>query len=306
MKKALIIGTGSIAQKHIDILIYLNYDVYVYSKNNINFFKNNFKITRLIHLKNLSSFEFAIVANKTSDHLKILKTLIEEKVHTYCEKPIFHKKFNFKKIRDKIKKNKIVFHNGYQLKNDSKIKYIKKRLKKANIKSFQVSVGHDFTKWRKNGVSKNSYFSKTNMGGGVIFELIHEVNIINLLFGKIKKIKTFKSNSKKFNCEDLAVSIIKTKKNIVGSLYQDMFSNIFFRNIRIVTNKKFFVVDFVKNKIIENEKVISFKDTNKQIDLIKKNIMMFKKRIITRDYSLSDYDELLIDLDICFKMHNEK
>ena len=49
-----------------------------------------------------------------------------------------------------------------------------------------------------------------------------------------------------------------------------MFSNIFFRNIRIVTNKKFFVVDFVKNKIIENEKVISFKDTNKQIDLIKK------------------------------------
>ena len=71
-----------------------------------------------------------------------------------------------------------------------------------------------------------------------------------------------------------------------------MFSNIFFRNIRIVTNKKFFVVDFVKNKIIENEKVISFKDTNKQIDLIKKNIMMFKKRIITSDYSLSDYDEL--------------
>ena len=33
---------------------------------------------------------------------------------------------------------------------------------------------------------------------------------------------------------------------------------------------------------------------------------MFKKRIITSDYSLSDYDELLIDLDICFKMHNEK
>ena len=58
-----------------------------------------------------------------------------------------------------------------------------------NIKSFQVSVGHDFTKWRKNGVSKNSYFSKTNMGGGVIFELIHEVNIINLLFGKIKRLK---------------------------------------------------------------------------------------------------------------------
>ena len=307
MKKALIIGTGSIAQKHIDILNSLNYTVYVYSKTNIKFFKDNSKkINRLNSLMNLNDFEFAIIANKTSDHLKVLKILIDEKTHTYCEKPIFHKKFNFKKIREKIKKSKIVFHNGYQLKNDTKIKYIEKKLKKLKIKSFQVSVGHDFTKWRKNGVLKNSYFSNTKKGGGVIFELVHEVNLINLLFGRIKKINTFKSNSKKFNCEDVVVSIIETEKKIVGTLYQDILSNTFFRTIKIVTNKNFFIIDLVTNRIIENEKIKYFKNPNRQMDLLKKNIIIFKKKIVKKNYSLNDYDAALIDLDVCLKMHNGK
>ena len=212
MKKALVIGTGSIAQKHINILTSLNYIVYIYSKTNETFFKNNLKNHRLTSLAKLKSFEFAIIANQTSNHLKVLNSLIKEGIHIYCEKPIFHKKFAYKKLRDHIKKKKIVFHNGYQLRNDSKIKYIEKKLKKLKIKSFEVSVGHDFTKWRKAHHTRSSYFLNVKKGGGVIFELVHEVNLINLLFGKIKKINTLKSFSKKFNCEDIAVSIIETKK----------------------------------------------------------------------------------------------
>ena len=187
MKKVLVIGTGSIAQKHIDILNSLNYSVYVYSETNEKFFKKNSKITRLVNLAKLNNFEFTILANKTTNHLRILKILIKQKMHIYCEKPIYYKKFNYQYIRNLIKKNKIVFHNGYQLRNDTKIKYIQKKLKNLKIKSFQVSVGHDFNQWRKASIHKKSYFSDTKKGGGVIFELIHEINLINLLFGRLKK-----------------------------------------------------------------------------------------------------------------------
>lgn len=306
MKKVLVIGTGSIAQKHINILVSLNYSVSVYSEANDKFFKNNLKIKRLVNLNKLDSFKFTILANKTSDHLKVLKILIDQNMHIYCEKPIFYKKFNSQKMRDKIKKNKIVFHNGYQLRNDTKIRYIQQKLKKQKIKSFQVSVGHDFIKWRKAGVHKNSYFSDTKKGGGVIFELVHEINLINLLFGKVKKISTIKSNSKNFKCEDLAVSIIETENKITGSLYQDMFSKIFFRYIIITTNKSFFKIDMVNNLIIENNKIKKFKNTNKQVDLLRRNILLFKNRISKKDYSLDNYDEALFDLDTCLKMHDSK
>ena len=94
LKKVLVIGTGSIAQKHIDILKSLKYLVYVYSETNNEFFKKNLKINRLLNLDKLNIFEFVILANKTSHHLKILKILINQKIHIYCEKPIFYKKFN--------------------------------------------------------------------------------------------------------------------------------------------------------------------------------------------------------------------
>ena len=306
MKKVLVIGTGSIAQKHIDILNSLNYSVYVYSETNEKFFKKNSKITRLVNLAKLNNFEFTILANKTTNHLRILKILIKQKMHIYCEKPIYYKKFNYQYIRNLIKKNKIVFHNGYQLRNDTKIKYIQKKLKNLKIKSFQVSVGHDFNQWRKASIHKKSYFSDTKKGGGVIFELIHEINLINLLFGKIKKISTIKSNSENFKCEDIAVSIIETKNKILGSLYQDMLSNVLFRYIKIVTNKFFFKIDFANNLIIKDNKIKKFDNKNNQVDLLRKNILLFKNRINKKDYSLDDYNTALFDLDICIKMHNSK
>lgn len=306
MKKVLVIGTGSIAKKHIKILNSLNYLVYVYSETNDKFFKNNSTNLRLSNLDKLNNYEFAIIANRTLDHLRILKILINQGMHVYCEKPIFYKKFNYQKIRDQIKKNKIVFHNGCQLRNDTKIRYIRQKLKKLKIKSFQVSVGHDFHQWRKAGVHANSYFSNTKKGGGVIFELVHEINLINLLFGKIKKIYTIKSISENYSCEDIAVSAIETENKIIGTLYQDMFSRVFFRSIKIVTNKSFFEIDMVNNLIIENSKKIKFNNINKQVDLLRKNILLFKNRIINKDYSLDNYDSALLDLNICLKMHNDK
>ena len=62
----------------------------------------------------------------------------------------------------------------------------------------------------------------------------------------------------------------------------------------------------MKNIILIDDKIKTFKNSNSQIDLLKKNILIFKERIAMKDFSLNDYDSALHDLDICIKMHNEK
>ena len=62
----------------------------------------------------------------------------------------------------------------------------------------------------------------------------------------------------------------------------------------------------VNNLIIENNKIKKFKNTNKQVDLLRRNILLFKNRISKKDYLLDNYDEALFDLDTCLKMHNSK
>jgi predicted dehydrogenase len=194
---------------------------------------------------------------------------------------------------------------NYQLQKLDCIIKIKKILKNEKIISFNMNVGHDILKWRKDKIRSESYYINKNKGGGVIFELIHEINLINFIFGDFLKLKTFKKNTlQKFNCEDVAISIIKMKKNILGSLYQDMVSPIFFRKLDIICKNNYYEIDLIKNEIIINKfRKIRFKKNN-QLNLIKKNIIYYIN-FIKNKHSLKFYDEAINDLKIVMKMHDE-
>lgn len=302
MNNVLVIGGGSIAEKHVQNLIKLKYTVYSYTSNE-KFFKHNKEIKRIKNINNIPEIYFAVIASSTNKHLKYLEILINKKIHIYCEKPIYHKKFNYKKIRDLLKKKKVYFFVGYQLLQDSKVNFVREKIKKKKILSFIAKVGHDYEVWRKNSPRKESYYNQTSLGGGVIFELIHEINLIRNLIGDIEKIKSFKSNSEHQKCELVAVSIIKTKKNILGTLYQDMLSNNLFRSLKIITIDKNYDIDFKKNTIYENEKEILFKESNSQISLLQKNLKYFIDLIENTKPNTSFYDFAVEDLKCCLKMH---
>tara|TARA_B100001173_G_C15993583_1_gene549998 strand:- start:301 stop:1221 length:921 start_codon:yes stop_codon:yes gene_type:complete len=304
MDNVLVIGSGSIAKKHIDNLYNLGFRIYVFTSNN-KFKEKNDKIKKIKNLNKIPKILFAIIANSTNNHLKYIELLIKKKINIYCEKPIFHKKFEYSKVRKLIIKNKVKFFSGYQLLQDTKVKYLKKKIKKLKIKSFMASVGHDFYSWRKDIPRKKSYFINTSSGGGVIFELVHEINLISNLFGKIEKIKTFKNKSNDHNCEDVAVTIIKTKNNIIGTLYQDMFSKFFFRKIKVITNKINYEIDFKKNLVLENDKIVKFNSSNSQLSLLKRNLMDFIEKLKNKNRSLDNYDMSVRDLKNCLKMHDK-
>jgi len=301
MKNVLVIGTGSIAQSHIINLKKIGYEVSIFSEsgNKINKIKN---IKYIENLKNLKIFDFVVIANATNKHLKYLKILIESKKHIYCEKPIFFQKFNYSKIRKSIIKNNVLFFSGYQLLRHEKILYLKKILKNEKIISFLFEVGYDFKKWRKKQSFSKNYFLEKKKGGGVIFELIHEINLIQNLIGKIEYIKTIKKNIKTNQMEDLAISTIKTNNGILGSLYQDMISQKYFRSYKIITTKKIMILDIANSKMIINNKILKIDNKkNSQKELLKRNIKLFSK-LIKKKNTLKFFDESIIDLKIALKM----
>ena len=54
MKKALVVGTGSVAKKHIKILSSLKYDVHVYSENNsLSVIVHENDINYVLNIKNI-------------------------------------------------------------------------------------------------------------------------------------------------------------------------------------------------------------------------------------------------------------
>ncbi len=305
--KILIIGSGSIALKHYHILK-RNYDIYFLTKNKM--LKGKIKNNKIFNTWNKIpkiSFLFAIIANNTNEHLNSINWCIKKNINIYCEKPIYHKQFNYKNIRNKILKNKIFFTCGYHLRQNKKIKYLKKKIGN-NSESFQFKVGHDILQWRNSPPRKQSYYIDTKKGGGCLNELVHEVNLIQYLFGRIENIKTFNKRTSRFNfkCEEFSTSIIRTKKKQIGTLYQDIFSPIFFRKLIILSQNKLFEYDFVKDLLKINNKKIKFKSNDRQMNLLKLNLNSFAMSIKEKKFTIKYFDESIQDMLILQKMYDEK
>ena len=316
IKNVLIIGSGSIANQHIENLFELKFNILVIIKNlneKKRFDKNIIKKIDFIY--DISELKqkiyFAIIASSTHKHVEIIKFLIKNNINIFCEKPISNKFSNFKNLRREIINKKIFFYVNYQLKQHNLINELIKKIKGEKINYIEVKVGHNLKYWRKKDIRKNSYFIDSKKGGGVIFELIHEINLINNIFGKITKIKTIKKNilANYNKCEDQAISLFETNQDISGTLIQDMVTEDKVRYINVYTTVNKIKLDFIKNKIYligkKKTKIIKNKFQDFQKNLIKKNIENFINIIDSKIFSIKYFDEAVFDLKICNKMHEK-
>ena len=167
-KSVLVIGSGSIAKKHIINLISLNFNVYIlikglHTKKNLQFTKSK-KIFFITSLKDIADkIDFAIIATSSNKHLNFIKKLALKKINIFCEKPIFLNLKNVDKIRSVLKQNKIIFSTNYQLQSHDLYRYIKKNILKKNIVSVSLKVGQNLKNWRAIGPSQHSYYLDKKM-----------------------------------------------------------------------------------------------------------------------------------------------
>ena len=280
----LIIGFGSIGKRHFSVLSNMK------KIKNIKICTNsNIKLTLKIDLdsKKIKEFnpDYIIISSQTSDHIKHLRFInkvIKNKV-ILVEKPIFHSK----NIRFTFNKNNKIFV-GYNLRFDPMILYLKKFFNNKNLKKLlnvTVYCGSYLPNWRNNINYKLNYSSNKQSGGGVEFDLSHEFDYIDWIFGKFKTIKKIKSkiSSLEINSNDFLLLIGKFSKNKFLNISLNYFSKIDLRFLIIETNDYTLKVDLIKREI-------------HQMKLGSKKSFI-KKFIITRDYTYREMHSSIINLD---------
>ena len=217
--RILIIGYGSMGKKHAQILRSMGIKkLFFYSKQRIIPYK------RLNSLSEINKLDphYIIISSNTSDHYRQL-SFLERKVKNkiiLVEKPLFTK---YKKI--KIKYNKI--YVGYNLRFHPVIQFIKNKIRSKKIWSAFVICGSYLPSWRKNRDYYNSHSAKKKYGGGVLFELSHEIDYFLWFFNnfQIKNVINKKISTLKINTDDI-LDLIGNNKNVK---YINIKLNYFFR-----------------------------------------------------------------------------
>ena len=248
--KALVIGFGSIGQKHSLILKNLGLDVAILSNFNSIDYKSFDDLDDAINNFNP---DYIMISNKTIDHynylLKLLKICNNKKI--LIEKPIFNK-------YEKVSENNNIIKVAYNLRFHPLIKKIKYIIESSKTKIFymNVYVGSYLPNWRKNSDYRLSYSSKRIEGGGVLRDLSHELDYINLLTGKWITLSAFggKFSNLEIDSDDVYKIIFETINCKSLSLELNYLDKNPKRYINLISEEYSIYADLINNKLILNGK----------------------------------------------------
>ena len=273
-KKVLIIGFGSIGKRHAAILknFKIVSEVYILSRRNPKIFKT---INKLSQIKEIDP-DYIIICSRTSDHFKHLKYIENNfsKKIVLIEKPLFNKFHKFS-----ILKNKVFV--GYNLRQHPVLRFIKNFIINKKIFSVNIICNSYLPNWRKNINYRNSYSSHRRLGGGLLLDLSHEIDYIEWIFKKIKRldfVKIKKLSNLKINVEDHVLVAGKTRlSNFVLDLN---YYSLYPRRQLVIDGKNFSIKgDLIKNSVEifiknKNKKIISFKNDKNYTYVIQHKLIL--------------------------------
>lgn len=268
----LIVGSGNIAKRHLKNISLINKKskiiIFKRSDSKIDkfFLKKSFLMCNsLNYVETNNNKSIAIICSPASYHIEDAIKLIKKGFHLLIEKPLTTMRKNITKLIN-IKhnyRNKILI--GYNMRFTERIEYLLKLLKGkqySEIEHIDIKAFTDFREWRKNKYFKNTVTFNKDLGGGVINELSHEIDYMNLLFGKPDTVivNEIKKNIN-INVEHHIVAFFQYhKKQYSINLELDMLSKKNQRICDILFHNKKISINHNLNQIIINNMKKKFND----------------------------------------------
>jgi len=306
-KNVIIIGYGSIGQRHFSILKseFCVNRIDIVSKHSI----ENSSGHRYESIENINEwniYDYIIIASETHKHYEQL-LYVQQNVKSktiLVEKPIFCPDYTMQKLN-----NNAVFV-AYNLRFHKIIQSLKELISKENPIFVNVISAQYMPNWRPGRDYRTTYSASLEKGGGVLLDLSHEVDYIQWLFGRIdiQEIKSYNSKMSglEIKSDDFVYLIGKTEKGIMFNLSMDYLSKIPIRTITIQTDNKTIIADLVKNTIVMRD-LINPPDTMEFTDIGRNDTYIeMHKNILSNDTAnLCNFDDGISVLDVVSEIRNE-
>jgi len=212
----LIFGLGSTGKRFAEILDAKGFEVYLYKyKKDL----DTSPFSPVANLDDLNNYYAAIIASPSATHLEYLKKLVEGDVPTLVEKPLADDTETTKKVVYFARKNRSKIQVGFNLRYLPIVLKISDYLKKnklGKILHADIYVGQYLPDWRLNKDYRKTYSASFEAGGGVALDLIHEIDLAQMWFGKVnfKVVKSSKLSNLEINTEDFVEFMSESRPHV--------------------------------------------------------------------------------------------
>ena len=209
-ERLLICGLGSIGKRYLKLILekWPNIKIGILTSQQLSSIKDSFKIDFITdNLKESLKWKpnAVFICNPASLHIEYAIFFLKMNIPVLIEKPLGtgNENINDFKIIEKLSKNCVALV-GYVLRHEEEFKYLNNFL--SNNKFGDITYGNFkcsswLPDWRKNLNYTKSVSAKKKLGGGVLLELSHEIDLALSFLGKIDLIDAKLENSGKLNID---------------------------------------------------------------------------------------------------------
>lgn len=132
--------------------------------------------------------QLAVIANPASFHLNVAIPLAMSGVHLLIEKPLSHGTADVQTLLKLVKDKNLILQVGYNLRFLPSLIDFRQRIHQGSIGkvlSVRCEIGQYLPTWRPGTDYREGVSARSELGGGVLLELSHELDCLRWIFGEI-------------------------------------------------------------------------------------------------------------------------
>jgi predicted dehydrogenase len=246
-----VLGCGSIGERHIRNLRAL------YPEAKISAYDPNMERMRIITARyadieiadfgqlEKTSFDCVLICTPPSTHIELASIAALAGSNLFIEKPLASTLDSAEKIsnlRDIVDNKKLLAFVGYNFRFNHAVTEMKQIVKSEKLgRAYHASAyfGQYLPDWRPEIDYKQNYTSRRELGGGIIHDGSHEIDLLQWLFGKPVRIQSQVAFSDfiKANTEAVVDVLLKFENNLLGYIHMDFLRRQYKRRVEILFDK---------------------------------------------------------------------
>lgn len=222
-KRILIVGHGSIGKRHLRIIRSCLPDADIRILRHL----SNAEIPKLADgclssIEDALDFspEMAVLANPATFHVEIARLLAERGCNLLVEKPLADKPDDVPALLAAAKAKSVVLQVGYNLRFLPSLIRFREFVHERHlgqVLSIRCEIGQYLPSWRPGSDYRNAVSSRSELGGGVLLELSHELDYLAWIFGEIAWVNAWAGK-----LSDLDIDVEDTVHLILGHVGKEV------------------------------------------------------------------------------------
>ena len=132
--------------------------------------------------------DIVAICSPSPSHLAIAQNFVEGGANLFIEKPISSDRLNIVELIEKCSLNNRLLMVGYNLRYLKSLQEFRRHLNEGlvgNSLSVRCEVGQYLPSWRPKKDYRKSVSARSELGGGVLLELSHEIDYLRWIFGEV-------------------------------------------------------------------------------------------------------------------------